>query len=99
MQPTYTIPATAVDKLAVLGKAMLTLAEEIRQHAQDETHRRDIPIPALVPPTPIPNDEKWFWSEDWQAKEGEANEDIQAGRISVAFETVDDLFAGLHASL
>jgi hypothetical protein len=99
MQPTYTIPATAVNKLAVLGKAMLTLAEEIRQHAQDETNRRDIPVLTLVPPTPIPPDEAWFWSANWQGKEQEANEDIQAGRISVAFETVDDLFAGLHASL
>jgi len=33
----------------------------------------------------------WFWTEQWQAKEREASEDIKAGRISGPFDGVDEL--------
>lgn len=33
----------------------------------------------------------WFWTEQWQAKEREASEDIEAGRISGPFDGVAEL--------
>ena len=30
------------------------------------------------------NDQSWFWSEEWQAGEREAEEDIKAGRVKRA---------------
>ena len=33
----------------------------------------------------------WFWTEQWQAKEREASEDIKAGRISGSFNGIDEL--------
>lgn len=38
----------------------------------------------------------WFWSDEWQQKEKEADEDIKAGRISKA-ENIEDLFSKLDS--
>lgn len=44
----------------------------------------------LRPHVAIPADQAWFWSEEWQEKEQQADEDIKAGRIR-RLESVDDL--------
>lgn len=36
----------------------------------------------------------YFWTNEWQAAEKEASEDIKAGRIK-AFDSVDDLIKEL----
>ena len=41
-------------------------------------------------------DESWFWTEEWQAGERKADEDLAEGRFT-DFETVDELIAHLHA--
>lgn len=41
-------------------------------------------------------DESWFWSEEWQAGEREAEEDFKAGRYE-DFDTIDSLITYLHA--
>ncbi|MGH8829365.1 MAG: AbrB/MazE/SpoVT family DNA-binding domain-containing protein [Jiangellaceae bacterium] len=33
--------------------------------------------------TTVPADQAWFWSEEWQAGEREASEDIKTGRGTV----------------
>jgi antitoxin MazE len=48
-----------------------------------------------VPQALIPRDQAWFWSEEWQAMEREADEDIAAGRVSGPFETAEELLAHL----
>lgn len=35
----------------------------------------------IVPVVSIPKDQAWFWSEEWQEGEREAEEDIKAGRV------------------
>jgi len=50
----------------------------------------------LRPMLPIPADQRWFWTERWQAMEREADEDIAAGRVT-RFEDVDDFIAHLRA--
>ena len=40
----------------------------------------------LRPMLPIPADQRWFWTERWQAMEREADEDIAAGRVSRAMD-------------
>jgi len=37
----------------------------------------------LHPQVAVPADQKWFWTEAWQAMELDANEDIAAGRVTV----------------
>ena len=44
---------------------------------------------------PLPTDQRWFWTERWQAMEREADEDIAAGRISRA-SGIDEFFEHLR---
>ena len=45
----------------------------------------------------IPKDQLWYWTEEWQAKEREADEDIAAGRVSGPFTTVEEFMKDLKA--
>jgi len=51
----------------------------------------------LQPMLAIPADQRWFWSERWQAMEREADEDVAAGRVSRAVD-VDEFFEMLERS-
>lgn len=42
----------------------------------------------------IDRSQAWFWSDEWQEKEKEAEEDIEAGRVYKA-KDAEDLFAQL----
>lgn len=46
--------------------------------------------------TKIPPDQAWFWTEEWQAEEREAEEHIKAGRVKT-FDNLEDLFADLDS--
>jgi bifunctional DNA-binding transcriptional regulator/antitoxin component of YhaV-PrlF toxin-antitoxin module len=50
----------------------------------------------LQPVLPVPADQRWFWSDRWQAMEHEVDEHIAAGRVTVA-EGPDELFEHLDA--
>jgi AbrB family looped-hinge helix DNA binding protein len=50
----------------------------------------------LVPKQLIDKDQTWFWTEEWQAAEREAEDDLRAGRVK-AFDTLDELIADLDA--
>lgn len=41
------------------------------------------------------NDQSWFWSDEWQAGEREAQEDLKHGRYR-DFETIDELLAFMN---
>lgn len=41
-------------------------------------------------------DQAWFWTDEWQAKEKEADEAIAKGKF-IDFENVDDLIKELHS--
>jgi hypothetical protein len=101
MQPStqYTIPSTAVEKLAYIGRAMLSLADEIKAY-QSETakHKLDIPIPTLTPTGNVSEQQAWFWTEGWQAGEREVNAALEQGEY-VVFTSADDLIADLHRSV
>jgi hypothetical protein len=43
----------------------------------------------------VAEDQVWFWSDEWQAGEREAEADIAAGRVR-AFDSMDDLLADLE---
>ena len=50
----------------------------------------------LRPKQMIDKDQTWFWTEEWQTAEREAEEDLRAGRVK-AFDTLDGLIADLDA--
>lgn len=49
----------------------------------------------IVPLARIPKDQLYFYSDEWQAKEREAEEDIRAGRTK-EFSDVDALIRDLR---
>ena len=93
---TYTIPETAVERLAQLGEAMLKLAREIKAH--QSSGQFAIPIPDLTPPALLSPDDRDFWSPAWQAKEQAVNQGLQRGEY-VVFNSVDDLLTDLHQAV
>ena len=48
----------------------------------------------LVPQKMIDKSQSYFWTEEWQKAEQEADADIKAGRVKT-FDTIDELFADL----
>ncbi|MCA0456122.1 MAG: hypothetical protein LCI00_19245 [Chloroflexi bacterium] len=89
---TITIPLSTADKLASLGQAMLDLSAEMKQHAAAQQPQSfTFSLPDLTLPASIAADDEWFWSEEWQQGERQANEDIKMGRVSREYTTVDDL--------
>lgn len=50
----------------------------------------------MVPATLIRKDQLWFWSREWQEKEGEAGQEIARGNIK-EFDSVDELIKDLRS--
>ena len=50
----------------------------------------------LVPQKVISKDQAWFWTNEWQSKEREADEAINKGDLSGPFESGDALFRHLN---
>ena len=48
----------------------------------------------LQPVLPVAADQRWFWSERWQALEREVDEHVAAGRVET-HDGVDELFEHL----
>jgi hypothetical protein len=51
----------------------------------------------LVSQETIDKDQAWFWTERWQKKETEAEEDIKKGRVK-SFASVEELFDEIEES-
>lgn len=95
--PTVTISLSTADKLTQIAQAMLSLAQEMKQHAQKSGVNPPLEMPDFIPPDVIPPEDAWFWSEAWQKGEREVNTAYREGRYKI-FDTIDDLLADLdHA--
>jgi AbrB family looped-hinge helix DNA binding protein len=84
--------------VAVQARGTVALPADLRRRlhldepgAQIEITERDDGRIELRPVLPVPADQRWFWTERWQAMEREADEDIAAGRVT----TFDDVGAFL----
>ncbi|MBX3083944.1 MAG: hypothetical protein KF716_20075 [Anaerolineae bacterium] len=49
-----------------------------------------VSIPTLKRPEHIPDDQEWFWSDEWQKMEAEANDAIAKGQVSQPFATIGE---------
>ncbi|KAA2264717.1 hypothetical protein F0L68_06395 [Solihabitans fulvus] len=45
-------------------------------------------------PAGVPEDQRWFWTPEWQAGEREASEELARGEVTF-FADADELFAYL----
>ena len=50
----------------------------------------------VVPMVQIPASQKWFWTEEWQQGEREAEEDIRRGNVK-KFDDIHDLIEELES--
>ena len=84
----------------VTRHGQVTLPAEIRRQANVEEGdilgvRLEGNLIVLTPKRLIDKSQAYFWTEEWQEAEREAESDIDEGRVE-AYETVDDLIAALE---
>jgi bifunctional DNA-binding transcriptional regulator/antitoxin component of YhaV-PrlF toxin-antitoxin module len=87
--------------LTIQKRGVLNLPAELRRRhhldeagAQVEVSERPDGVIELRPQTPVPSDQRWFWTERWQNMEREADADVAAGRVE-RFDTAEDFIADL----
>src|SRR5260370_15834373 len=92
--------------LAIRLKGIVTIPEAIREEL--DLHEGDHLVATvedgrlvLIPASIIPDDQAWFWTPEWQAKEAEADQEIAdgGGPVMSADEFIAELAqrAGLSA--
>lgn len=88
--------------VGVQGRGTVALPAELRRRyqldqpgAQVEISEREDGVLELRPTFAVPAAQAWFWSDEWQRREREADEDIAAGRVST-YDDVDELVADLR---
>ncbi len=84
----------------VTRNGQVTLPAKIRREANVEegdilTVHLEADRIVLIPKKLIDKSQAYFWTEDWQEAEKEAERDLAEGRVE-SYETVDDLIAGLE---
>ncbi len=77
------IPASLVPEFEAWGEMTARLFGELRREAG-------------LKPTQIDEDQAWYWTEQWQQWEREADEDIAAGRTK-GFDSINKLIESLDA--
>lgn len=93
--------ATMKVEIAVMKKrGQLTIPKSIRDDLKlEEDTQLEVTVQngaiVLQPVITIARDQAWFWTEEWQEGEREAEQEIRAGNVST-FDNVDDLFADLN---
>jgi AbrB family looped-hinge helix DNA binding protein len=70
--------------LAIRRKGIVTIPDVIRQEL--DLHEGDYLVATvedgrivLIPASVIPDDQAWFWTPEWQAREAEADQEIAEG--------------------
>ncbi|MGH3661210.1 MAG: hypothetical protein ACRDT8_25655 [Micromonosporaceae bacterium] len=52
-----------------------------------------------APPRPIPPDQAWFWTEEWQAGEREVDRDLANGVRGQVFYSDDEILDALERGI
>lgn len=75
--------------LSLQGRGLLALPPDVRKRlgldvpgAQVEVVEREDGVVELRPQVPVPASQAWFWTREWQAREREAQEEFDAGRVT-----------------
>ncbi len=83
---TVTIPQDVRDKLDLVeGDQLIVTVEDDRI--------------VLTPTSLIPDDQAWFWTPEWQAKEAEADEAMARGERGAVFTSGEEFLAFLDANV
>lgn len=90
------------ERITLRKRGQLTIPKQITDllnlHEGDSLELRleDDGRMTLIPMIEIPADQAWFWTEEWQKGEKEADEDIRLGNVK-SFDNVEDLIAELQS--
>ncbi len=90
------VPMTTLEKFNRLADFLEKASQLAREIGQGKVATFRPSIPELKRPKFVPKDEEWFWSDEWQTGERQANEDLKAGRYAV-FESAGKLIEDLHS--
>lgn len=89
--------------VTIQSRGTLALPKSVRERhhldrpgAQVEITEREDGVIELRAHLPVPADQAWFWAERWQQMEREADEDIEAGRVTRS-ESAEEFLAELDA--
>lgn len=89
--------------LGIQGRGTIALPADVRRRlhldepgAQLEMIERADGVIELRPALPVPAEQRWFWTERWQAREREVDEHVAAGRV-VVHESTEDFLDHLDA--
>lgn len=89
------MPSAKAVRIRVREKRQITLPLEAGLKAGDELEARIYKDRIeLIPMVPVPRDQAWFWTREWQAKERGADEARASGDYT-EYSDVEDLIAGL----
>lgn len=87
--------------VGVQRRGLIALPSEVRRRlhldepgAQVEVTERPDGVLELRAALPVPADQAWFWTEQWQQREREVDEHVGAGRVTV-HESTEDFLAHL----
>lgn len=88
--------------LGIQGRGTIALPADVRRRlhldepgAQLELIEREDGVIELRPALPVPADQAWFWTERWQEREREVDEQVDAGRVAV-HDSGEDFLAHLE---
>jgi hypothetical protein len=81
-QPTVSVPVSFVSRLDTAGRILRNLARELETYRSGKQR--------------VPKDQAWFWSDEWQAGEREADQALANGEYQ-DFDDIDEALAWLHA--
>ena len=79
-----TIPAETLKRLGLAAGEELELIEHDK-------------MLVFVPAKHIPEEQRWYFSEQWQQMMQEAFKDLKRGAVAGPFESVEELIADLHS--
>lgn len=95
------VPVSKHRYLGVQGRGTIALPADVRRRlhldepgAQLEMTERADGVIELRPALPVPADQRWFWTERWQEREREVDDQVAAGHVAV-HESTDDFLAHL----
>jgi bifunctional DNA-binding transcriptional regulator/antitoxin component of YhaV-PrlF toxin-antitoxin module len=84
--------------LGVQGRGTIALPADVRRRlhldqpgAQLEMTERADGVIELRAALPVPADQRWFWTKQWQDREREVDEHVAADRVAVHESTEDFL--------
>ncbi|MGN7157756.1 AbrB/MazE/SpoVT family DNA-binding domain-containing protein [Dietzia cercidiphylli] len=84
--------------LSIQSRGTIALPADIRRRlhldqpgAQLEMTARSDGVIELRAALPVPAEQRWFWTEQWQEREREVDDHVTAGRVTVHESTEDFL--------